>query len=225
MRLGGFGYKNAWFAVKGGEAGKMVRALAFEPGGLCEWSRGIDAAYESGSRQVFITPEIDGWTICVGTDLLDLADDNRFAELTGALAVTLQTEVHFFATHRVVEAHAWARATPEGLVRAYRFIGERGETATDVGAPTQEEQELGFRFFDERSAEAEDDEYWDREDRSFPTEENVMLLAGRWSLDPTLLEGRDIENSVGLLAKVPGSSEPASPVKPVTTKKPWWRFW
>jgi hypothetical protein len=43
------------------------------------------------------------------------------------LARRLKTEVQYFSTHRIVEAHAWGRAHPEGLGRAYVFVGESGE--------------------------------------------------------------------------------------------------
>jgi hypothetical protein len=197
--------------VKNGDASEIAIALGLELVGPCEWSDGIDAAYEFGSQKVFITPRIDGWTMCVSTGLLDLRGVEGFAEQTAKLAAALGTEVQFFGTHRVGEAHSWARATPGKLLRAYEFVGERGETTTDLEPPTNEEQELGFRFFDERSPEAAEDGYWERPDLSFPTEECVMRLAGKGSVDPTGLEGRELESSVGTLALGPGGGDtPAS---------------
>jgi hypothetical protein len=225
MQLDGFGYKNMWFAIKDRDVSEIVQALGLGVVGPCEWSDGIDAAYEFGSHKVFITPRIDGWTMCVGTGLLDLTDGDGFADQTANLAAALRTEVQFFGTHRVVEAHSWARATPEKLVRAYEFVGERGETTTDVGPATTEEEELGFRFFDERSPEAAQDNYWERDDLSFPTEESVMLLAGKWSVDPTGLEGREVEDSVGTLAIGPGGRETLPQEQRAESAKPWWKFW
>ncbi|MBI2214268.1 MAG: hypothetical protein HYU52_11535 [Acidobacteria bacterium] len=225
MEIDGFGYKNMWFAVKNGEAEEIIRALGLEPGGKCAWSEGLEAAYEFGSGKVFVTPRLDGWTICVGTGLFPFEERDRFVEETTKLAVALGTEVQFFATHRVVEAHAWARATPNGLVRAYRFVGERGETSTDIGAETTEERELGFRFFDERSQDARQDGYWDRTDLSFPNEESVMLLAGKWSVDPTKLDGREVGDGVGMLATVPGGEKSVSHPSPLNSSRPWWKFW
>jgi hypothetical protein len=53
---------------------------------------------------------------------------------------------------------------------------------------------LGFRFFDARSPEANDPriDYWGREDLTFPNEDHVMQLAGKWSIDPTTLDERDL---------------------------------
>jgi len=50
MKLDGFGYKNVWFAVKGGDADEIIRALDLEPPGPCAWSQGVDAAYDYGTR-------------------------------------------------------------------------------------------------------------------------------------------------------------------------------
>lgn len=66
-------------------------------------------------------------------------------------------------------------------------------TLIDFGNPTDEEIELGHEFFDSRSPEAEDEDYWDREDLSEPSETDVMLLAGLWSVDPTEFEERTDE--------------------------------
>ncbi len=78
-------------------------------------------------------------------------------------------------------------------MRLYGYLGERGETLFDIGAQTDAEVSLGFRFFDERSPEAGDpkSDYW-AEDLTFPDEGHVMQLAGKWSIDPTTLEERDL---------------------------------
>ncbi|AKN91911.1 hypothetical protein ACU10_01355 [Xanthomonas oryzae pv. oryzicola] len=55
------------------------------------------------------------------------------------------------------------------------------------GGQSDEERALSFRFFDEQSQEAADDDYWDRTDLEFPTETHVMRLAQAWSIDPSSL--------------------------------------
>ena len=79
-------------------------------------------------------------------------------------------------------------------MRLYGYLGERGETLFDIGGQTDAEASLGFRFFDERSPEASDPkvDYWAREDLTFPNEDHVMQLAGKWSIDPTTLEEREV---------------------------------
>ena len=66
-----------------------------------------------------------------------------------------------FCTYRVAEGHFWA-AQEGSAYRGYAYNGCSGETQWDEGDQTQEERELGFRFFDERSAEAATPGYWER---------------------------------------------------------------
>jgi hypothetical protein len=87
-------------------------------------------------------------------------------------------EVQYFGTHRVVNYHAWAKAVDGRVVRAYGWLGERGEVLLDVGPKTVEEEALAFRFVDRTTAEG------DWEDRETPDEEDVMRIAGRWSINP-----------------------------------------
>jgi hypothetical protein len=123
---------------------------------------------------------------------------------------------------RVVSAHAWARARPSGLERAYSYVGESGEKTLDLGVPSPEERALAFAFFDPTSPEAQQDSYWDREDLKYPDEEHVMALAGAWSIDPSALEGRNLETVAGLL----GDYGPEVSQPPVVPKgKPWWHLW
>jgi hypothetical protein len=82
------------------------------------------------------------------------------------------------------------------LTRLYGFIGERGATLFDIGGQTDAEVSLGFRFFNERSPEASDPkiDYWAREDLTIPNEAHVMRLAGKWSIDPTTLDGQELDD-------------------------------
>jgi hypothetical protein len=38
-----------------------------------------------------------------------------------------------------------------------------------------------------------------------PTEEHVMRLANRWSIDPTILDGVAVDAGVGYIAQAPAS--------------------
>jgi len=66
-----------------------------------------------------------------------------------------------------------------------RHIGLQNLQRANV---TPEERKLGFAFFDERSPEANDDSYWEREDLTFPNEMNVMDIAREWSICPCDLD-------------------------------------
>jgi hypothetical protein len=233
MKAESFGYKNAWIAARVSTPQTVAEALGLSDIQACDWSKGIAAAYE-GARggygtAVFLSPALDGWVLCVGTTLFRLADDRppEFAHLITRLARELDTEVQFFCTHRIVESHGWARATENGLQRAYLYVGESGETVMNIGPPSLEEMQLGFSFFDENGPESEADGYWEREDLTYPDEEDVMRLAGRWSLDPSKLQEREIEVGSGILGQVKTPRGVQSPKKDSTQRvgRPWWKFW
>ena len=105
-------------------------------------------------------------------------------------------EVQYFGTHRVVDYHAWARASDGWVIRSYAWLGERGDVLQDVGPKTPEEEELGFRFIDSTTAEA------DRDDIELPGEEDVMRIAGRWSLNPQEIDAYN-SKGVGYLGDQP----------------------
>jgi hypothetical protein len=111
-------------------------------------------------------------------------------------------EAQYFCTHRGVELHIWARARKGQLIRGYGYIGEKGLTLWDEGTQTKEERDLGFRFFDERSPEAEVGDYWARKDLTYPDEGCVMQLAALWSIDPTTLDQQFKEPGMGIIGRL-----------------------
>src|SRR5262249_11823286 len=150
------------------------------------WREGINAAYDwrdgggaAYSGQVFVTPPLDGWVLFASKGFfrwLDGIDRARFTRLVPEISRHLGTSVQFFATYRVAELHGWGWAERGRLVRAYAFLGERGETLLNTGEKTSEEVELGLNFFDPQSPEADQDGYWYRQDLTFPSEETVMQV-------------------------------------------------
>lgn len=140
-------------------------------------------------------------------------------------------EVQFFGSHRVVGFVAWARAirgTPERV-----FAYGDGDVYANIGEQSPEEGALGFPRLDGLSAfDATDrifelaDEQSARRDAlvasgvparealvqsregkadALPDEEDVVKLAGLWSVDPRQLDepGRAQEPGVGLVARLP----------------------
>lgn len=187
-----FGYQCGWLAIRGASPDRVIAALALDEVRPSGWPDGIAAAYEGG---VFVSPPADGWVLVVSTALPDAGDDEHADEITPlvtALSRDLDATVQYFGTHRVVEYHAWAWAERGALVRAYAYAGEQGVTALDVGPPTPAEQALELRLFDERSPEAADDAYWERDDLRYPDEDLVLAIAAAWSLDPKILDGRAV---------------------------------
>ena len=181
-----FGFKNIWWAFPTTDTAAVVAAIELENPRPANWQTGIKYAYD---RALFVTPPVHEWTLVTGFELDPRGEDARNEVIDPLLRLSAMFgSALVFATHRVVEYHVWAKAVGGSLVRGYGYIGESGRTFWDEGEVTHEELELGFAFFDNRSAEAENDSYWDREDLTFPDEMNVMDIAGKWSVSPFELD-------------------------------------
>lgn len=88
-------------------------------------------------------------------------------------------EAYYFGTHRVVEYHAWAKSVNGKLVRAYGYLGETGETIVNRGEISDAELENGLIYTD-----------LDAEEPNLPNEEDVLLMAKAWTIDPQMADGR-----------------------------------
>jgi hypothetical protein len=174
----GFGPKQAWLAVRDGDQTAVADALGLRDLGPVSWRNGIDLAYLTDDR-VALTPPLPGvgdtrWLLVAGRWLLRAAPTLDVAHLSG----TLGTEVQFFATYRVSELHRWQRAVDGELVRAFEYVGETGEVTEWRGDPDDAEAAIGLP----RALDDEAD--------VLVSEDDVMRLAGAWSVDPMALDGR-----------------------------------
>ncbi|MEV0717276.1 hypothetical protein [Asanoa sp. NPDC050611] len=174
----GFGRKQAWLAIRGRDAGAVVDALGLRDLGPAPWREGVDLAHLTDDR-LAITPPLPGardgnWILVAGRRLFTIPSTVEAV----ALSVALATEVQFFATHRVGEQHRWVRAVDGVLVRAFDFVGETGHVTEWRGDPDDAERSLGIP---EAASDADD---------LLVGEDDVARLAGRWSIDPTSLDGR-----------------------------------
>jgi len=212
-----FGYKMSWLAVRSAEPGQVLTALGIEGAKPSSWQEGIDAVYASGSslgHPVFVTPTLDGWVLVVSPGFFEEASDadpERLGRFVTDVARRLGTDVQFFATHRVVEGHAWAWADEGGLKRAFYYMGEVDECLVDIGAKTPHEETLGCV---------------PPVGEAVPDEATVMSVAGSWSLDPTELERRFPGVDAGRLGQIAAAwPEGGGTSEAGETKRPWWRFW
>jgi hypothetical protein len=160
-----FGFKCQWLAVKSTDPRAVIAALKVANVRSAGWPLGVETAYDIKSGSWFVTPPVDGWVLVVGNTLPGLdGKQNPALSLAEKLSATLKTRVQYFGTHRVVEYHAWVLASEGKVARAFAWSGESGATLVNVGARTQDENELlGKRD---------------------PDETDVMKLAARWSINP-----------------------------------------
>ena len=199
-----FGPKCGWLAIRGALPADFEAVLGVTRVADCGWEQGIAKAYEWSGRSgygehLFVTPDVEGWTLVVGTRLFVYADpgvEAPFHDLVVRLSKAVGSEVHYFATHRVSEAHCWAMAVQGALVRAVSIAD--GAAAVDLGDRTDEEPDP----FD-------------------ATEQDVFDLAGTWSVDPSELAGQFPRGQLYTLRR-PEVAEP--PRKSAGGRRWWWPF-
>lgn len=203
-----FGYKMSWLAVRG-EPPQVMQALAIAEPRDVSWGEALRVvsilAYPQPQIRVFVTPAIAGWTLVVGWALpqLDRGMSDSFLRLTRALAPF--ERACFFATHRVVEGHAWAIIERGEIVRAFCYVGESGEVLVNEGAQTADEQSLGLPALGGLGpAEATEALFAAAEEGGeLPTEEWVATLAQKWSVNPTALDTMGLPPSMVTLGSLP----------------------
>lgn len=178
-----FGYKTAWLCIRADEPAQIIAAMGGRDADACSWRAGLSRA--GIQRQIFVSPCLRGYVLAIGLPELN-------AQILETLAVNFE-EVQYFITHRVVDYQGWAKYQNGRCVRAYAWIGERGEVLWDEGPLTPEELALGGEDFPQRGKE-EDAE-------RFPDEETVLALAAAWGLS-TDLEAGGYPRSCGYLCKV-----------------------
>jgi len=197
-----FGYKMAWLAVRSNNTKKVLEKLALKEQKPANWSQGLTAAYENQGF-VFVSPPLKGWVLIVGRalwDKFDLAQPPQRLFLLRGLSQAFG-HAQYFSTIRGVETHAWAMAEDGQIMRAYAYSGEIGEVLWDFGELTNEEEELGFAFFDPESIEAEEENYWQRSDLRYPDERDVIALAAVWGMD-TRFDGRQWQPGIGAIGRL-----------------------
>lgn len=205
----GFGYKMSWLAFRTRDTLSVVEALGLVAPEPANWNSGIGTVYDDrlGENHVYVTPPVNGWTFVVGLSLPHPVSAQFVDKLT-PLMVGLGgrfIEIQYYFSYPLLDFFAWARVVDGHLVRAFA-IGDEG-VVWSKGKPTREEHALGLGMFELRGVKGR------RGDAGgelilYPTEEHVMRLAQRWSLDPTRLSATDAPAALGFVARVPAAWRP-----------------
>jgi hypothetical protein len=127
-----FGYKTAWYAIKCDTPDIVIEKLGLRLISKANWESGIRCIYARGD--IFVSPFINGYLLSIG--LIDVTQENVIEHSL------LFDELQYFATHRVVEFHAWAKFADHNLIRAYSYCGDQGEISWNFGALTEIEKNL-----------------------------------------------------------------------------------
>ena len=203
-----FGYKTAWFAVRSEDLNAVAIAIELQKPEQVNWQYGVLHAHEYNDYQIFVPPPVRGWVLAVGMPIVWEADDHANERMVG-LSKQFR-EAQLFASVRTSDAYLWARAVDGKVVRLfYEADGQRRV----IGEQTDVEKALGFSFFDSSSSESSQPGYWQRKDLTYPNEECVVKIAGKWSIDPSKVDQMGLPPSLGLLGS-PSASYPPRP-KPI----------
>ncbi|HEX5323713.1 MAG TPA: hypothetical protein VFW40_08000, partial [Capsulimonadaceae bacterium] len=139
----GFGYKIAWLALKTVDSQEVARALGhknYDEPVPCSWDDGLEAAY--AGEGLFISPPVDGWILAAG-DLSPTPEEEGFLGSLEDLSRQFG-EAQYFINLRIAEYFGWSKARNGALVRAYAWLGERGEIVLDRGQMDDAESGLGL---------------------------------------------------------------------------------
>lgn len=208
-RPAAFGYDMAWLAVRTRDTEAVVSALALQVPQRCNWNSGIGSVYDTvlGDDHVFVSPPVNGWTFVVGLPLPH-PSSSAFVDKCTPLLTALGNrfiEVHYYFCYPPIDMFAWARLIDGRLVRAFA-AGDEG-VIWNKGKTTREERALGLKLFELRGVRGR------KGDAGgamilHPTEDHVMRLALRWSLDPTRLNETSANAGLGYIAIAPATWRP-----------------
>jgi hypothetical protein len=182
-----------WLAIRGHDPQTVQRALGLHNPKPCSWEGGLSHVHD---HKLFISPPVSGWVLVVGHGLPDPADD---VDECYRFVVNLSRrvgQVQFYGVHRVVNHHCWVKAEHGSILRAYAWAGR---TLWNQGDLTAAEADLGLHCFDycegEISGIAASESCRSNTDK-------VLLLAARWSVDPTAIDAGNVAESLGITGEL-----------------------
>ena len=199
-----FGCGMAWLAARSDDPAELVDALGLEQAEFCNWNSGIGAVYDDwlGASRVFVSPAVDGWVFAVGLALPHPLGPG-FADKCTPMLVDLGgrfAEAQYFFTYPPIDYYAWAKVRDGRLVRAFA-VSDEG-IVWNKGRPSREERALGLKLFELRGVRGRKGDAGG-EMILHPTEDHVLRLASRWSIDPTTLNEGNAPAGLGYIAIAP----------------------
>lgn len=199
-----FGCEMAWLAIRSREPEAVIEALRLREAAPCNWNSGIGSIYDDrvGATHVFVTPPVRGWVFVVGLSLPHPVG-RGFIDKCTPLLVDLGgrfPEAQYFFSYPPIDYYAWARVRDGRLVRAFA-VSDEG-IVWNKGRTSKEERGLGLKLFELRGVRGRKGDAGG-ELILHPTEDHVMRLAHRWSIDPTTLDAEQVPEALGYIALAP----------------------
>jgi hypothetical protein len=201
-----FGYRMAWLAVRTRDTGALLECLGLDEPEVANWKSGLGTVYDEalGECRIFVSPPVNGWSFVVGT-ALPAPMGRRFIDKSVPLLLHLGerfVEVQYFCSYPSLDYFAWARVLDGKMIRAFA-INDEG-VIWNRGKPTKEERAMGLKLFELRGVRGRKGDAGG-EILLYPTEEHLMQLASKWSLDPTALarHGAAVASANGVVGYAP----------------------
>jgi len=152
---------------------------------------------------VFVSPPVNGWTFVVGLPLphpVGPAFVDKCMPLLAGLGRRF-VEIQYYLAYPPVDLFAWVRIIDGRVLRGFA-IGDEGVIMSQ-GRTTKDERSLGLKLFELRGVKGRKGDAGGAL-MLHPTEEHVMRLAGRWSIDPINIERAPKgEPAVGIIGLAP----------------------
>jgi len=183
-----FGYKTAWYVVKGESSLSVIEKLKLSVVSEANWETGLEEAYNK--NEIFVSPRVKDCVLVINLahwNSDDIKEDGK-----------LFPELQYFGSHRVADYYAWAKFIDGELLRFYTYVGGEGQLESE-GELGSEELTLGFdKYPQEDNLDTWTDEDWNS--AIFPDEDSVIDIAQAWGIDPFFGEG-NYEKGIGYLCR------------------------
>ncbi len=204
-----FGYRMSWLAIRTRDVAAVIDALRLHAPQAANWRTGLGSVYDRtlGEGHVFVSPPVNGWTFVVGLPL-PAPVSRRFVDKATPLLLELGrsfVEVQYFSSMPAIDYFAWARMIDGRVVRAFA-IGDEG-VIWNKGRPSKEEKSMGLKLFEFRGVRGRKGDVGGAMEL-YPTQDHLMGLAAKWSIDPTALDGQVADTGLGFIAIAPGDWRP-----------------
>jgi len=183
-----------WLAIQVNNPRLVQAVLGLHKPVACSWQDGLTLAQ---TQKLFITPCLNGWVLVMGSHLPDPADDvDQCFHLLQRLSRRLG-RVQFFSANPLLKQHAWACAHQGRIERAYAWAGR---TLWNQGCQTPGEAELGMVCYDYGTTSA--GLHRVHADPIARNTDRVPLLAARWSVDPSAVDPRVLQEAHGIVGEL-----------------------
>ena len=204
-----FGRNMAWLAIRTRDTARVLGVLGLGATERSNWRCGIGAVYDAAESdgQIYVSPPVNGWTFVVGLALPQPLG-RAFADRSTPFLLELGKqfiEVQYYLTCPAIDYYAWARIVDGKFARAFAVSDEA--VLWNKGRPGKDEKALGLQSFELRGVSGRQGDAGGAL-LLHPTEDHVIRLAARWSLDPTKLDSAAVAPALGVIGLAPPAWRP-----------------